>query len=46
MRKLLGAALVVGCLWGLWFGLSQIDVLPEGLRLPVGEYGALLRSRR
>ncbi len=46
MRNLLNAALVISLLWAVWFGLSQVDVLPKGLRFPVGEYSSLLGGRR
>ena len=46
MRQLIGLALAIGVLWAIWYGLSVIDALPEGLRFSPGEYGALLGGRR
>jgi len=46
MKDMLGIAAMFGFIALLWFGLSQLDVLPRGLQLPTGEYGALLHGRR
>ncbi len=46
MRQTIGLVLAIGVLWAIWYGLSQIDALPKGLRFPSGEYGSLLGGRR
>ncbi len=45
MKKLFGAALLAAAVYGAWVGLSQTDLLPQGMKLQ-GEYGAMLKGRR
>ena len=46
MRQTVGLVLAICVLWAIWYGLSEIGALPQGLRFSPGEYGALLGGRR
>jgi hypothetical protein len=45
MKQLFGVALLAAAVYGAWAGLSQMDLLPQGLKLQ-GEYGAMLKGPR